>query len=160
MKVNKDIRPKLFDTEEVIAVGKKETEDEFQQQYDKLIAAANDQFSSKNYDKSKELFIRAKNMNPDDAYPKQKIAEIERTLKDIFDNKQSEEKLQSVLDKYNKLVKQGGYILLLGVGYTVNSIIHLAELPDLLQLSVYCNFSAFFSDFLACVSHNVVVEDF
>ena len=55
---------------------KKETEDEFKQQYDKLIAAADEQFNAKSYEKSKELFIRAKNMNPDDGYPDQKIAEI------------------------------------------------------------------------------------
>ena len=34
---------------------KQETENEFKQQYDKLISAADDQFNNKNYDKSKEL---------------------------------------------------------------------------------------------------------
>ncbi len=85
---------------------KNETEDEFKQQYDKLITAADDQFNAKNYDKSKELFLRAKSMNPEDGYPAQKIAEIERTLKDILENKQNEENLQAILEKYNKLINQ------------------------------------------------------
>ena len=85
---------------------KKETEDEFKQQYDKLIAAADDQFNTKNYEKSKELFLRAKNMNPEDGYPDQKIAEIDRTLKDLLENKQNEEKLLAITDKYNKLINQ------------------------------------------------------
>ena len=85
---------------------KQETENEFKQQYDKLISAADDQFNNKNYDKSKELFLRAKNMNPDDGYPDQKIAEIERTLKEIEENKQNEEKFQAITEKYDRFINQ------------------------------------------------------
>ena len=57
---------------------KKETQAEFQAQYQKLIAAADDQLTSKTYNKAKELYERAKRMNPEDDYPSQRINEIDR----------------------------------------------------------------------------------
>ena len=56
---------------------KLETKQEFQVQYDKLVKAADDQFiNAKDYKKSKELYIRARNMNSEDNYPSQRISEI------------------------------------------------------------------------------------
>ena len=45
-------------------------------------------------------------MNPDDGYPDQKIAEIERTLKEIEENKQNEEKFQAITEKYDRFINQ------------------------------------------------------
>jgi len=85
---------------------KEETESEFQEQYQKLITAADNQFDSKTYDKAKELYIRARKMNPDDNYPNQKISEIERVLQETERNKSEEMKLKALQDKYTKLISQ------------------------------------------------------
>ena len=83
---------------------KKETQAEFQAQYQKLIAAADDQFTSKTYNKAKELYERAKRMNPEDDYPSQRINEIDRILKDLADNKLLEDKLNATQEKYSNLI--------------------------------------------------------
>jgi tetratricopeptide (TPR) repeat protein len=83
---------------------KKETEGEFKAQYEKLISAADDQFTSKLYEKSKELYERAKRMNPTDDYPLQRINEIVKLIKEIADNKLLEDKLNANQQKYNNLI--------------------------------------------------------
>ena len=83
---------------------KKETDEEFKAQYEKLIAAADNQFNSKSYEKSKELYERAKRMNPNDEYPLQKINEIVKLIKEIADNKYLEDKLNATQEKYNNLI--------------------------------------------------------
>ena len=85
---------------------KNETDAEFKVQYDKLIAAADSKFSEKNYDKAKELFTRAKNMNPADYYPSQKLSEIDQILIEMASNKLDEERLKASQDKYNQLIKK------------------------------------------------------
>ena len=83
---------------------KKETEEEFKAQYQKLITAADDQFTSKSYVKAKELYERAKRMNPEDGYPSQRINEIEKLLKEMADNKLLEEKLKAQQEKYDNFI--------------------------------------------------------
>ena len=85
---------------------KEETESEFQEQYKKLITAADNQFELKTYEKSKELYVRARKMNPEDQYPIQRISEIDRILQDIESNKSEEQKLKSLQEKYTKLISQ------------------------------------------------------
>ena len=77
---------------------KLETKQEFQVQYDKLIKAADDQFNAKDYKKSKELYIRARNMNAEDNYPSQRIAEIDQILLEMASNQLDE--------KDSKLIKK------------------------------------------------------
>ena len=85
---------------------KNETQQEFQAQYDKLIQAADDQFSTKNYSKAKELFTRAKNMNANDDYPSQKLVEIERLLVEMASNKLDEDRYKANKDKYDQLISK------------------------------------------------------
>ena len=59
---------------------KLETQEEFQVQYDKLIKSADEQFSSKEYNKAKEFYTKARNMNAEDYYPSQRITEIDQIL--------------------------------------------------------------------------------
>ncbi len=85
---------------------KNETNAEFKVQYDKLIAAADSKFNEKDYDKSKELFVRARDMNPSDNYPPQKLAEIDQLLIQLASNKMDEEKFKANQEKYNQLIKK------------------------------------------------------
>lgn len=83
---------------------KKETDQEFKAQYEKLIAAADNQFTAKTYTKAKELYERAKRMNPEDGYPLQRINEIDKLIKELADNKLLEDKLNANEQKYNSLI--------------------------------------------------------
>jgi tetratricopeptide (TPR) repeat protein len=85
---------------------KTETNAEFQVQYDKLIAAADGKFNEKDYTKAKELFTRARNMNPNDNYPLQKLSEIDQLLIQMASNKIDDEKFQANQEKYNQLIKK------------------------------------------------------
>jgi tetratricopeptide (TPR) repeat protein len=85
---------------------KNETSAEFKVQYDKLIAAADSKFNEKDYSKSKELFVRARDMNPNDNHPAQKLAEIDQLLIQLASNKMDDEKFKGNQDKYNQLIKK------------------------------------------------------
>lgn len=98
-----------YPQEQIDSINKKmkeETASEFQEQYQKLITAADNQFDLKTYEKAKELYIRARKMNPDDHYPNQRISEIDRLVQEIESNKSEEQKLQALQDKYTKLISQ------------------------------------------------------
>ncbi len=85
---------------------KLETQQEFQVQYDKLIKAADDQFNAKDYNKAKELYTRARNMNANDNYPSQKITEIDRILLEIASNKIDDERFKANKEKYDLLISK------------------------------------------------------
>ncbi len=53
---------------------------EFTKQYQNLIKKADEKFNSKNYEKAKELYERAITFNTSDAYPKDKLKEIDAIL--------------------------------------------------------------------------------
>jgi epidermal growth factor receptor substrate 15 len=59
---------------------KTETSDTEQKEYQKIITKANEYFDGKNYEKSKGLYERALSIKPGDAYPKQRLEEIDRIL--------------------------------------------------------------------------------
>ena len=85
---------------------KLETQQEFQVQYDKLIKAADDQFNNKEYNKAKELYSRARNMNAEDNYPSQRIAEIDQILLEMASNKLDEERFKANKEKYDQLISK------------------------------------------------------
>lgn len=85
---------------------KKETNAEFKVQYDKLIAAANSEFSQENYDKAKELFNRAKSMNPEDNYPMQKLSEIDQIFVQRANNDLDEKKFNANKAKYDQFIQK------------------------------------------------------
>ena len=85
---------------------KLETQQEFQVQYDKLIKAADDQFNTKEYNKAKELYTRARNMNAEDNYPSQKITEIDQILLEMASNKLDEERFKANKEKYDQLISK------------------------------------------------------
>ena len=84
---------------------KKETENEFKAQYQKLLDAADNQFTSKSYAKSKELYERAKRMNPEDGYPAQRINEIEKLIREMAENKLLEQNQKAQQEKYDNLIR-------------------------------------------------------
>ena len=85
---------------------KLETQQEFQVQYDKLIKAADDQFNNKEYNKAKELYSRARNMNAEDNYPSQRITEIDQILLEMASNKLDEERFKANKEKYDQLISK------------------------------------------------------
>ncbi len=72
-------------------------DEELNQQYQKIIDVANEKFDASDYSKAKELFERAQGMRPSDPYPPQKIAEIEKLLK----NNELESTYVAAIDKAN-----------------------------------------------------------
>ena len=85
---------------------KLETLEEFQVQYDKLIKSADEQFSSKEYNKAKEFYTRARNMNPEDYYPSQRISEIDQILLEMASNKLDEERFKANKEKYEQIISK------------------------------------------------------
>lgn len=81
---------------------------ELDEKYNALIAAAQESFNGKDYEKAKTDFSSASGLKPDEQYPKDKLIEIENLLKEMADNKAAAEaaKLaQKELDeKYNKFI--------------------------------------------------------
>jgi tetratricopeptide (TPR) repeat protein len=79
---------------------KRETENEEEEAYQKILTVAQEKFDGKDYEKAIELYLRAKTMRPSDPLPQQRIDEINQIL-----NKQNDqEKLEA---KYKELVDQG-----------------------------------------------------
>ena len=85
---------------------KLETQQEFKVQYDKLIKAADDQFNTKEYNKAKELYTRARNMNAEDNYPSQRISEIDQILLELASNKLDEERFKANKEKYDQIISK------------------------------------------------------
>lgn len=54
--------------------------DEEEREYKKIVAKADENFNKKKYDKAIELYTRAKGFRPTDAYPQQKLDEIDALL--------------------------------------------------------------------------------
>lgn len=59
---------------------REESGKEVDEQYQKLIAKADEYFNAKTYDKAKGLYERALGIKPSDTYPKQRLDEIDRLL--------------------------------------------------------------------------------
>jgi hypothetical protein len=73
---------------------KQETEAQLQEAYQKLINVADTKFSAKDYQEARNLYTRATSMRPDDSYPKNKIAEIDKILAQESVSKEQQKKLE------------------------------------------------------------------
>lgn len=86
-------------------------EKERNEKYNTLIAQADVNFSTKDYQSAKNNYKSALNIKPKESYPQDKIVEIDKILADLA--KQQEEitltnnALKQKLDRYNLLIKQG-----------------------------------------------------
>jgi len=81
-------------------------EDEVNKQYQKIIDKADELFGAEEYEKSKGLYQRAKDMRPADSYPPKKIAEI-IAIMDRLASENADAAAQKVIDdKYNAIIAQ------------------------------------------------------
>ncbi|GIR57572.1 MAG: hypothetical protein CM15mP65_01530 [Crocinitomicaceae bacterium] len=60
----------------------------------------------KKYNKAKELYSRARNMNAEDNYPSQRITEIDQILLEMASNKLDEERFKANKEKYDQLISK------------------------------------------------------
>ena len=78
---------------------KSQLTDDLHKQYQKIIDVADKMFADENYSKAKELYIRATKFETAEAYPSEKIVEIEKILADNAANSSKE-------SEYNTLIAQ------------------------------------------------------
>jgi len=78
---------------------KGESSNEANKAYQKLIDVAQKKFDNGDYKKAKELYIRAKGMNPGDDLPPRRINEINQIIK----NKKIEDEYQALIQKADNL---------------------------------------------------------
>lgn len=77
-------------------------------EYQKIIAAGDKYFSLGDYEKSKEYFIRARNVRNEDGYPRKKLAEIESILNPIIVDSG---KLEDLGDPFENSIMDGQALL-------------------------------------------------
>jgi len=65
---------------------------ETESRYKLLIANGDKFFNKKEYDKSRELFVQATELRPNEKYPKDKVAEIDKLLKELAKQKEIKDK--------------------------------------------------------------------
>ena len=78
---------------------KSQLKDDLHKQYQKIIDVADKMFGEENYSKAKELYTRATKFETAEAYPSEKIVEIEKILADSAANASKE-------SEYNTLIAQ------------------------------------------------------
>lgn len=76
------------------------TNEEKEKMYNDIINVANKYFDEANYAEAKTLYERAKQLKPNDPYPKNRLIEIEEKLKDLAD-------LAAKKQQYAELMKKG-----------------------------------------------------
>jgi tetratricopeptide (TPR) repeat protein len=76
---------------------KSQLKDDLHKQYQKIIDVADKMFVDENYSKSMELYTRATKFETAEAYPSEKIAEIEKILADNVANASKEKKYSSLI---------------------------------------------------------------
>jgi hypothetical protein len=105
-------KDKISEIEKILAelAAKEASEKQKEEQYKKLIADADSKFSSKDYEGAKSKYNAALGVKPNEQYPKDKIAEIEKILADLA-AKEQEDKLAAEAERkkreyYNALIKK------------------------------------------------------
>ncbi|MCB9224916.1 MAG: hypothetical protein H6582_12100 [Crocinitomicaceae bacterium] len=87
-----------------------QSQNEEEEQYQKILTTAQKAFDEKNYEKALELYNRALTIRPDDSIPKNKIAEINKLLADQSAQKELQAKYDAAIAKADKLFKDGSYL--------------------------------------------------
>ena len=80
-------------------------------QYTASIAKADQLLIQKSYDPAKSEFLNASRLKPGEQYPKDKLAEIDKTLTELAKQKALDNQYQTILTKADKLLAEKSYIL-------------------------------------------------
>lgn len=86
------------------ALAKAASEKELTAKYDAAIAKADKALAAKDYTNAKAGYIEALALKPAEAYPKTKLAEIDKALADLANKEKAEKELN---DKYNAAIAKG-----------------------------------------------------
>lgn len=78
-------------------------------QYNASIAKADKLFNDKTYDAAKSEYANASNIKPREQYPRDKIAEIDKALTAIADQKSKDEQYNASIDKADKMLADKSY---------------------------------------------------
>ncbi|MCX6248423.1 MAG: hypothetical protein NTW10_11885 [Bacteroidetes bacterium] len=78
-------------------------------QYNSIIANADKLLLAKSYPDAKGEYAKAGDLKPSEAYPKTKIAEIDKILADIAAQKSKDEQYKALIDKADKLLTDKSY---------------------------------------------------
>ena len=79
-----------------------------QKKYVELIATADDFFNSAKYEESINSYSIAQNLNPIDDYPKGKIIDANKHIKELETEMTAASELQELNTKYNALISSAG----------------------------------------------------
>lgn len=85
------------------------SQDEFEQQYQKVLTTGQKYIDEKNYDKAKEMYNRALSFRANDPFPKQKLAEIDNLLKAEEDLKKKQQAYNAKVLEAETAAKGGKY---------------------------------------------------
>ncbi|UKN01319.1 hypothetical protein K6119_16450 [Paracrocinitomix mangrovi] len=89
---------------------KNETANEIEEQYDKILKAAQKKTDEKEYDAAIDYYERALKIKPDDAFPKTKIAEIKKLIEEEKAAKELMEKYQAAVKKADDLFASEDFV--------------------------------------------------
>lgn len=83
---------------EINTILKKEKEaEELQRAYDEAIQKGDQFFTQEEYESAKSQFQKASELKPEEQYPKDKIAEIEKKIKELAANKEQQDKYDAII---------------------------------------------------------------
>ncbi|RMG81739.1 MAG: hypothetical protein D6707_04265, partial [Bacteroidetes bacterium] len=77
---------------------------QLEEQYNGLIASADEKFSLENYEEAKADYEKALELKPDEQYPKDNIKDIEQKLKELSEQQAAQEMQKQLEEQYNGLI--------------------------------------------------------
>ncbi|MGB1103747.1 MAG: hypothetical protein ACPG21_08970 [Crocinitomicaceae bacterium] len=86
---------------------KRQTENEEEAAYQKILKIAQEKFDGKDYEKALDLYLRAKTMKPSDPMPQQRIDEINQIINKQKDQEKLEADYDALIDKGDNLFEKG-----------------------------------------------------
>lgn len=86
---------------------KRETQNEEEEAYQKILNTAQEKFDGKDYEKAIELYLRAKTMKPSDPIPQQRIDEINQILNKQGEQEKQEKAYDALIDRGDNLFEKG-----------------------------------------------------
>jgi tetratricopeptide (TPR) repeat protein len=100
-------KDKIIEIDKIVAdLAKQKAIDD---QYAGIIAGADKLFGAKTYSEARTEYGKAGDLKPTEAYPKTKIAEIDKILADIEAQKSKDEQYKGLIDKADKLLADKSY---------------------------------------------------